>query len=187
MSDKFHHISYILVYIDIPTIVRQLKHVEIVCLCMHEHLRSPSLTSNIGLSHDWESPMHNLQLDFSNHRGNVSIATFIDPSLPKWRLFSGHVYMYIMKSTKVQTLGELCMRDTANWWAGLLVCVYSCLPLVARGESDTGCYSSRYHAGVDTRPSLWLLVPSRYRERVNPLEECLFQLAYWFFRLCFML
>ena len=23
-----------------------------------------------------------------------------------------------MKSTKVQTLGELHMRDTANWWAG---------------------------------------------------------------------
>ena len=40
-----------------------------------------------------------------------------------------------MKSTEVQTLGELCMRGTANCWAGLLVCVYS---LVARGESDTG-------------------------------------------------
>ena len=23
-----------------------------------------------------------------------------------------------MKSTKVQTLGELRMRDAANWWAG---------------------------------------------------------------------
>ena len=31
-----------------------------------------------------------------------------------------------MKSTKVQTLGELRMRGTANWWAGLfVVCVYS--------------------------------------------------------------
>ena len=33
-----------------------------------------------------------------------------------------------MKSTKVQTLGELRMRGTANWWAGLLVCVYSWSP-----------------------------------------------------------
>ena len=33
-----------------------------------------------------------------------------------------------MKSTKVQNLGELCMRGTANWWAGLLVCIYSCSP-----------------------------------------------------------
>ena len=40
-----------------------------------------------------------------------------------------------MKSTKVQTLGELRMHDTANWWAGLFVCVYSWshgLLLVAR-------------------------------------------------------
>ena len=44
-----------------------------------------------------------------------------------------------MKSTEVQTLGELRMRDTANWWAGLLVCVYSWSHTrVARGESDTG-------------------------------------------------
>ena len=40
-----------------------------------------------------------------------------------------------MKSTKVQTLGELRMRSTSNWWA---VGVYRDLPLVARGESDTG-------------------------------------------------
>ena len=42
-----------------------------------------------------------------------------------------------MKSTKVQTLGELRMRDTTNGWAGLLVFTRG-LPLVARGESDTG-------------------------------------------------
>ena len=36
-----------------------------------------------------------------------------------------------MKSTKVQTLGELRMRDTANWWAGLLV-VYMRLLVVSR-------------------------------------------------------
>ena len=42
-----------------------------------------------------------------------------------------------MNSTEVQTLDELRMRDTANWWAGLLVCTHG-LPLVARGESDTG-------------------------------------------------
>ena len=43
------------------------------------------------------------------------------------------------KSTKVQTLGELRMRDTANDgpWAGLLAFTRG-LPLVARGESDTG-------------------------------------------------
>ena len=28
-----------------------------------------------------------------------------------------------MKRTRVQTLGELRMRHTANWWAGLSVCV----------------------------------------------------------------
>ena len=43
-----------------------------------------------------------------------------------------------MKSTKVQTLGELRMRDTANYWAGLLVAFTRGLLLVARGESDTG-------------------------------------------------
>ena len=36
-----------------------------------------------------------------------------------------------MKSTEVQTLGELRMRGTANWRT-------RSLPLVARGESDTG-------------------------------------------------
>ena len=41
------------------------------------------------------------------------------------------------KSTKVQTLGELRMRDTANGWAGGLAFTRG-LPLVARGESDTG-------------------------------------------------
>ena len=63
------------------------------------------------------------------------------------------------------------MRDTANWWAGLLVCVYSWSP--AAGSSrrvwhGLAIYSSRYHVGVDTRPSLWLLVPSRYTERGKP-------------------
>jgi hypothetical protein len=43
-------------------------------------------------------------------------------------------------------------------------------------------YSSRYHAVVDTRPSLWLLAPSRYIERANPLRVSLFYLAYWLFR-----
>ena len=42
-----------------------------------------------------------------------------------------------MKSTKVQTLGELCMRGTANGWAGLLAFICG-LPLVARRESDMG-------------------------------------------------
>ena len=45
-----------------------------------------------------------------------------------------------MKSTKVQTLGELRMRDTAKLmgWAGYLYAFTRGLPLVARGESDTG-------------------------------------------------
>ena len=30
-----------------------------------------------------------------------------------------------MTSTEVQTVGELRMRDTTNWWAGLLLCIYS--------------------------------------------------------------
>ena len=41
----------------------------------------------------------------------------------------------IMKSTKVQTLGELRMRSTANGWAGLIT---RDLLLVACGESDMG-------------------------------------------------
>ena len=40
------------------------------------------------------------------------------------------------KSTTVQTLGELRMHGTGNWWAGL----FHGLPRtsIARGESDTG-------------------------------------------------
>ena len=41
-----------------------------------------------------------------------------------------------MKSTKVQTLSALRMRGIAKWWDGSRLC--SCLPQVARGESDTG-------------------------------------------------
>ena len=43
------------------------------------------------------------------------------------------------KSTKVQTLGELRMRDTANvmGWAMSMHGTHG-LPLVARGESDMG-------------------------------------------------
>ena len=41
------------------------------------------------------------------------------------------------ETMKVQTLGELRMRDTANGWAGLLAFTRG-LPLVARRESDTG-------------------------------------------------
>ena len=29
-----------------------------------------------------------------------------------------------MNNSQVQTLGELRMRGAANWWVGLLVCVY---------------------------------------------------------------
>ena len=39
-----------------------------------------------------------------------------------------------MKSTEVQTLGELHTRGTTNLWAGRLLVVST---LVARGESDT--------------------------------------------------
>ena len=42
-----------------------------------------------------------------------------------------------MKSTEVQTLGELRMSGIANGWAGLLAFNRG-LPLVARRESDTG-------------------------------------------------
>ena len=38
---------------------------------------------------------------------------------------------------KVQTLDELRMRGTTNLWTGLMVFTRG-LPLVARGESDTG-------------------------------------------------
>ena len=44
-----------------------------------------------------------------------------------------------MKSTKVQTLGKLCMRDTANDGLGYQQYVFTRgLLLVACGESDTG-------------------------------------------------
>ena len=42
-------------------------------------------------------------------------------------------------------------------------------------------YSSILHPGVDTRHLLWLLVPSRYTEQVDPLKVSLFLLAYWLF------
>ena len=42
-----------------------------------------------------------------------------------------------MKSIEVQTLGELRMSGIVNGWAGLLAFTRA-LPLVARGESDTG-------------------------------------------------
>ena len=42
----------------------------------------------------------------------------------------------IVSIEKVQTLGELRMRDTANLWTELAFT--RGLPLVARGESDTG-------------------------------------------------
>ena len=48
---------------------------------------------------------------------------------PKSRVFAHHsAATETMKSTEAQTLGELRMRDTANWWAGLFVCVYSWSP-----------------------------------------------------------
>ena len=40
-----------------------------------------------------------------------------------------------MKSTKVQTLGELRMRGTTNSWAGVFT---RGLPIVTHGECDTG-------------------------------------------------
>ena len=41
---------------------------------------------------------------------------------------------------KVQTLGELRMRDTANWWSGLFLCVYPRFPASSSriGGSDMG-------------------------------------------------
>ena len=42
-----------------------------------------------------------------------------------------------MKSTKVQSLSELRMRGTANWWGAYYTFTRD-LPLVAHGESDTG-------------------------------------------------
>ena len=53
----------------------------------------------------------------------------------------------IMKSTEVQTLGELRMRHTANWWAWQSACISPATIYVAHGELQ--------HAG-DTCPSLWL-------------------------------
>ena len=49
------------------------------------------------------------------------------------------VLINIMKSTEVQTLGELRTHGTTNWWAGLLysMCLLVVSTLVARGESDT--------------------------------------------------
>ena len=51
-------------------------------------------------------------------------------------------------------------------WAGLLVCVYSRFPAVARRESGYSSSESR-----DTRPPLWLLVPPRYTERADPVDD----------------
>ena len=50
----------------------------------------------------------------------------------KFGMYTYNIISMTMKTTKVQTLGELRMRDTANWWAGLFVLA------VSRWESDTG-------------------------------------------------
>ena len=51
-----------------------------------------------------------------------------------------------MKSTKVQTLGELCMRGTANWWAGpWAICSRRLLAGVARGECFRGSLAGFTH------------------------------------------
>ena len=48
------------------------------------------------------------------------------------KIFLGAIHW--QDSTTVQTLDELRMCGTANWWAGLFC---GGLPLVARRESDT--------------------------------------------------
>ena len=93
------------------------------------------------------------------------------------RLFAGLLhppFASVMKSTKVQTLGELRMRGTANWWAGLLICIHSWSPAKSlRRVCTWASYTIRKHAGVDTHPSLWLLVPSRYTEQVEVYKPVL--------------
>ena len=70
------------------------------------------------------------------HNRCWEIWAFLCSGVSQARLFHGeeksfavavgtHTYTHNeMKSTKVQTLGELRMCGTANWWAGLLACVY---------------------------------------------------------------
>ena len=52
-------------------------------------------------------------------------------------MYVGFSLKLLRSRIKVQTIGELRMRGTANGWAGLLSFTRN-LPLVARGESDTG-------------------------------------------------
>ena len=52
----------------------------------------------------------------------------LPPDAPGCTLLPSYNPEKCKSTTKVQTLGELRMRDTANWWAGLLICVYSWSP-----------------------------------------------------------
>ena len=57
---------------------------------------------------------------------------------PLWELYRREAdTSQKQEQMKVQTLGELRMRGTTNLWTGLMVFTRG-LPLVARGESDTG-------------------------------------------------
>ena len=93
----------------------------------------------------------------------------LSPSSSDQSLFS------VMKSTKVQTLGELRMHYTANWWAGLLVVfVYSWSPASSAWRVWHGLATV-----VDSICRLlWFPEPARYTERVDqvavsPVRLCI--------------
>ena len=44
------------------------------------------------------------------------MCTKANKNLEKWHEYEIWTFAREMKSTKVQILGELRMRDTANWW-----------------------------------------------------------------------
>ena len=91
--------------------------------------------------------------------------------LKKWALLHLHCMATSPKCACTIPLG----------WA-----IYSWSPASSSRSLTRASYSSTYHAGVDTRPSLWLLVPSRYTDEADLHEVSPLKLAYWLFRSCFM-
>ena len=84
---------------------------------------------------------------------------------------------FTMKGTKVLTLGAghlairmryMCMHARyCYWWAGPSIFKQLVVAYHLAESQSLASYTTRYHAGVNARPALQLLVPPRYAELVE--------------------
>ena len=77
-------------------------------------------------------------------------------------------------STKVQTLGALCMRGTANWWAELWVCVSRGLHASSSKSLTQASYTSRYVVWGSRHTPFVVTFCVSYSERADQvkLKQC---------------